>query len=124
MSNDKTIIMKAKLQYNDYVVTCAADRSDFQTLEQYLANLGADTNRYKPIGITFYTGNLSDQVTFEIICIDKDGDKTKAVKIAIEGAELKDVISLFKRLEVFFVQDAYQNYELVDKPVKVLKIIR
>ena len=116
--------MKAKLQYNDYIGTCAADRSDFQTLEQYLEELGGDANRYEPIGVAFYAGDNSDKVTFEILCIDKDGDKTKAVKIAIEGAELKDVISLFKRLEVFFVQDAYQNYELVDKPVKVLKIIR
>lgn len=114
--------MKAKFQYNDYVGTCAADISDFQTLEQYLEILGADTNRYEPIGVTFLAGNQSDRITFEILCIDKDGDKTKAVKIAIEDAELKDVISLFERLEVILVRDFFQDYELVDKPVSVLKI--
>lgn len=64
--------MKANTQYNDYVGTCAADESDFQTLKEYLTSLGVDTNRFQPIGATFYVGNVSDFISFSIICTDSE----------------------------------------------------
>lgn len=114
--------MKAKVQYNDYVGTSAADMSDDLSLKQYLDDLEVDTNRYNPIGATFYVGNQSSEVYFSIICIDKErGDKSKAVKIVVENVKLDEVIALFKRCHVILTQDGYQNYELVDEPVEWVK---
>lgn len=113
--------MKAKVQYNDYVGTSAADISDELSLKQYLDELEVDTNRYNPIGATLYSGNQSTEVYFSIICIDKEGDKSKAVQIAVENVKLGDVIALFKRFKVIFTQKEFQNYELVGEPIKWVK---
>ena len=109
--------MKASVQYNDFVGTSAADISDFQDLYGYLEQNGVDTGRYRPIGVEFYTGNTNDVVYFSVICIDNEGERTKAVKISFEHKTIQDVISLFKRLDIVFTQSTYTDYELVDEPV-------
>ena len=114
--------MKASVQYIDFVGTCAADISDFQDLSEYLKSLGVDTNRYDPIGINFFTSNVSSKISFYVICTDEQGDKSKAVKIAIEDAEFQDVINLFKRFEVILTKKYSEDLELIDEPVKYIKL--
>ena len=112
--------MKASVQYNDFVGRSAADISDFQNLYAYLEQNDVNTKRYRPIGVEFYTGNTNDVVNFSVICIDEEGEKTKAVKISFEHKTIQDVISLFKRLCVVFTQSDYTDYELVDEPIMTI----
>lgn len=109
--------MKADVQYNDFIGTSAADINDFQNLYQFLESKGIDTKRYKPIGVNFYTGDTEDFVLLNIICIDNNGDREKAVKIQVEDVTIQDVVLLFKRLDVVLSQRDYVDYELVDNPV-------
>lgn len=48
--------MKASTQYNDFEGTAAADISDHSNLTDFLNSRGADTERYDPIGASFYHG--------------------------------------------------------------------
>ena len=45
------ICMKAKVKYNDYVGTVAADFADEMTLADYLKIKGLDVEHYEPVGV-------------------------------------------------------------------------
>lgn len=111
--------MKASVQYDDYVGTAAADISDFITLYEVLKNWGVDTERYYPVGISFFSG-INDFVNFSILREDRMENHGKIVKIRYDkepGYSIKDIMELFKRFEVIVTTKELQNREFVDEPV-------
>lgn len=90
--------IKASTQYDDFVGTAAADISDYQHLEDYLAANGVDTERYKVIGIEFYA-SYSEFVFVRFICEDKESQEIKT--IGFEKNITKDeFFNFFKRFNV------------------------
>lgn len=111
--------MKASVQYDDFVGTAAADISDFITLHEVLKNWGVDTERYYPVGISFFSGT-NNFVTFSILCEDRVENSGKIVKISYDkepGYSIKDIMELFKRFEVIITTEGLQDRELVDEPI-------
>lgn len=115
--------MKASVQYNDFVGTCAADMSDNYHLDEVLKEWGADTNRFYPVGVIFNTGN-SGHCFFSILCKDETRADNKIVKVSYykePGYSLKDVMGLFKRFEVIVSTKRVQDLELEDIPAFVIE---
>lgn len=111
--------MKASVQYDDYVGTCAADINDFQNLEDILKEWNVDTGRFFPVGVTFFSGS-SGHVFLSILCEDKQRNDGKIVKISYDrdpGYSAQEVVNLFKRFEVILTTEGLQDRELVDEPV-------
>jgi hypothetical protein len=109
--------MKAKVQYNDFIGTSAADISDHTSLDDFLNERGVDTNRYNAIGADFYSG-YSDYFSGSIICVDKKlstNEKKYLVSIGFENELSKDeFFDLFKRFNVTILQrfGGYENLEI------------
>lgn len=111
--------MKAKVQYNDFLGTSAADFSDDLHLEDYLKSKGVDTDKYYPIGVEFYSGYSSSfQVRF--ICREK-GVVGKAIKIGFEQEVSKtEFFNLFKRMNVILTfGNEYSDWDLDDDPIMI-----
>ncbi len=90
--------MKARVQYNDYRGTAAADVSDIFKLEEYLEKKGVDTKRYECVGVEFYSG-YTDYFSVRFLCIDREGDKN--VTLGFEkGVSKEEFFNLFKRFNV------------------------
>lgn len=111
--------MKASVQYDDYVGTAAADISDYTSLIDVLNEWGVDTERYYPVGITFYSGT-GGFITFSILCEDKLENPGKVVKISYDkepGYSISDIMNLFKRFQVIVTTKGLKDRELIDEPV-------
>lgn len=95
--------MKASTQYNDFIGTAAADISDHTDLKKFLSSRGVDTDRYNPIGASFYHGN-SDFFSGSIVCVDNEKsteDKPYIVDISFEDEfSHEEFFNLFKRFDV------------------------
>ena len=110
--------MKAKVQYNDYVGTCAADISDHVKLDDILCEWGVDTNRFYPVGVSFFTGDTG-QCHLSILCTDNQRNDGKIVKVCNykkPERTIQDVMAFFKRFEAIVSTENLQNRELVDIP--------
>ncbi len=111
--------MKAKVQYNDFIGTAAADISDWINLEQYLKQKGIDTEQYEPIGVEFYNG--VGYFNASIICKDNRSENpNKAVEISFEnGLDKEEFFNLFKRFNVIVTKKYgnYQDWELDANPI-------
>ncbi|GHT46208.1 hypothetical protein AGMMS49965_23630 [Bacteroidia bacterium] len=103
--------MKAKVQYNDFVGTAAADIEEtYKNLNDVLSECGVDTTRYEGIGINF-SGGVS------IICIDNKqktiNDEPYIVDIDL-GDEFtqEDLFDLFKRFQVILWSKYHEEREI------------
>lgn len=116
--------MKAITQYNDYLGTAAADKSDHFFLSDYLKGRGVDTERYNPIGVEFYSGD-SGYFSYSFICEDTESDEpNKAVKIKFESKDTyEDFFSLFKRFNVIITWakkgHGYADWELDENSIMI-----
>ena len=111
--------MKADVQYNDYVGTSAADISDYQNLDDILKEWGVNTERFYPVGISFFAGDAGS-CYLNILCEDKERNDGKIVKIRYAkepGYSVQDVMQLFKRFEVIITRKEFQTRELEEEPV-------
>ena len=66
--------MEARVKYNDYFGTVAADKSDHFCLSDFLKEKGVDVDRYESIGVDFYFG-YNDHVSYTFICKDNQHDE-------------------------------------------------
>ncbi len=110
--------MKASVQYNDFVGTAAADISDGQKLEDVLIEWGVDTERFTPVGISFFTGD-SGHCHFSILCTDNTREDGKIVKVSYykdSDFSIQNVMNMFKRFEVIVTTSFYSDRELIDEP--------
>ncbi|WP_308659565.1 hypothetical protein [uncultured Alistipes sp.] len=90
--------MRAKVQYNDFLGTSAADISDHRSLDDILREKGVDTDQYKCIGIEVYSG-YADYFHVSFLC--RDNSTRQGVKISFEKEiSRKDFFNMFKRLDV------------------------
>ena len=109
--------MKASTQYNDFVGTTAADISDHSNLTDFLNGRGVDTERYEPIGASFYHGYV-DFISGSIICIDRQestDNEPYIVKIHFEAEFThEEFFSLFKRFNAVVTKKygGYQDREI------------
>jgi hypothetical protein len=113
--------MKAKVPYNDFVGTAAADNSDdynnLKPLDKYLSKHGVNSNRYEAIGASFstfyHTGFYAS-----IICIDKDQSTESKHQILEIKTNLskKEFFSLFKVYNVTITRNLldYKDVEIND----------
>ena len=94
--------MKAKVQYNDFRGTIAADGKDPENsviLKKYLENKGVDTDRYTPVGFDFFAGE-GRYCFFSVICKDRESP-TILTKISCgESSTYEEFFSLFKRFNI------------------------
>ncbi len=108
--------MKANVQYNDFIGTAAADKSDHLNLHEFLSSRGLDIDRYETIGLSFFSA-YTDFFTVSIICIDKEKSssiKSHIVKIVFEEFDKNDFFDLFKRFNVVLTKTSgdYSNDEI------------
>ena len=107
--------MKADTQYNDYLGTSAADISDHQNFKTFLQAKGIDTERFEPIGSSFFS-SYDDYFFVHFICVDREKstkDDPHIVQIAFEQAITREVyFNLFKRYHVIAVQNYFANREI------------
>lgn len=75
--------MEARVQYNDYVGTAAADFADSSSLEGYLKEKGVNTERYEPIGVKSFS-SYTNYFNVRFICIDRQSEERKAIYIDFE----------------------------------------
>lgn len=115
--------MKASVQYNDYIGTAAADKSDHFYLNDFLKGKGVDVNRYNCIGASFYSGD-SGFFGCKFICLDTQSNEQKAVAIAFESKNMscEEFFSLFKRFNVVLTWakgSDYSQWELDDNTIMI-----
>jgi len=109
--------MKASTQYNDFIGTAAADISDHSNLTDFLNSRGVDTERYEPIGASFYHG-YADFFSGSIICIDKQQSNEGTpyvVQIHFEAEFThEEFFNLFKRFNAIVTKKhgGYQDYDI------------
>lgn len=102
--------MKAKVQYNDFVGTAAADKSDHTDLTKYLQSKGVDTDMYKPVGARLNFGD-SGSVYFDIIC--ENTQTRELIKLGESGVQsFEEFASLFKRFEIIVTKKSYLDKEI------------
>ncbi len=96
--------MKAKVQYDDLIGTCAADVSDFYTghLQNYLTThfKNYDENTYLCVGCKIWISNRNE-VKIHFICRNTETDEYVQMDTA-EWWSLEQVFNLFKRTEIIF----------------------
>lgn len=115
--------MKASTQYNDFIGTSAADISDHANLISFLNGRNVDTNRFNPIGASFYHG-YSDFFTASIICIDNERsekEKPYIVNLSFENEfNHEEFFNLFKRFHVVISKkyDGHQD-KIVDEEITI-----
>lgn len=105
--------MKASVQYNDFIGTAAADRSDSGWIDRILKERGVDIERFEAIGVSFYSG-YSQFFSASIICLDKEKSTEKKDYIVSIGFEneftREQFFNLFKRFKVI-ITNKYQGFE-------------
>lgn len=105
--------MKANTQYNDFIGTAAADISDHSNLRDFLNSRKVDTDRYKPIGATFYH-SYNDFFNGSIICVDEQRStdtEPYIVQLHFEAEFThEEFFDLFKRFNVM-VTDKHGGYQ-------------
>lgn len=111
--------MKASVQYNDFRGSAAADISDHTNLEEYLKSKKVDTNRFNPIGASFYHG-YSNIFTMSIICIDRHytTDKPYIVSLSFDQKISEtEFFELFKRFHVIVTTrlGSYDNLSIQEE---------
>lgn len=111
--------MKAKVQYNDFVGTAAADISDFTNLRNILKEKGIDVNKFNPIGVSYYSSYDDNDPSICFIC--KDENKNEFYKLYINSFTKNDFFNLFKRLNFNLLFQEYQNEDLSN--IKEIDII-
>ncbi|MBD8348950.1 hypothetical protein [Dysgonomonas sp. HGC4] len=113
--------MEAKVQYNDFKGTVAADGIDPHSagvLVQFLEEKGIDTERYNPVGFDFYTGER-EYCSFSIICIDNQ--EQNLVKFGFEKKQtLQEFFNLFKRFNVIGISKYARIEGLELKPESIM----
>ncbi|WP_455971961.1 hypothetical protein [Bacteroides congonensis] len=103
--------MKAKVKYNDFVGSAAADIGDnVDNLNNFLEAKGIDTSRYNAVGMSFYC-SYDSEGNISVICKDKEFDN-QLVELRLYGLSSKDFFNLFKRLEVLVHETGYENEEI------------
>lgn len=106
--------MKAGVQYNDYVGTAAADEEFGMNLKDLLTERKVDLDKYKPIGISFYSGSRNF-FSVSIQCIDKENSNEKhpyIVSLSFEkNLTMQEFFDLFKRFNVVLVSRNNLGYE-------------
>lgn len=93
--------MKAKLKYNSFVGSAAADLSEVINLKQLLIEGGYDVNRYEPLGLDLVidSGNLD----VFVICIDKlnyDSNNKNVSKCLLKNNDTINFYKLFKHINI------------------------
>lgn len=120
--NLKYMFMKARVQYNDYLGTAAADKSDLFSLVDFLKEKGVDVDRYEPIGVDFYSG-YSDHISYTFICKDNQNNENKLVKIGFESkCTYEEFFNLFKRFNAIVTWakgNDYSDYEVDDNTIYI-----
>lgn len=104
--------MKAKVQYNDFIGTVAADISDYTDLNKFIKDKGADTERFYAIGASYYS-SYNGEPNISIICKDRDKNN-ELINLRFENISKEDFFNLFKRLDVVISEHGYENLEIVE----------
>ena len=96
--------MKASVQYNDYLGTTAADRSDYletniSQLTEIIINsfkIPVETNDYEYVGVSVYGTDVEDvSATFYF----RNKETKEFVKFFKSSVAMQMVLNLFKRFE-------------------------
>ena len=94
--------MKAKVQYNDYVGTAAADISDYymNSLNKYLQQSYPrfDWNRFHCVGCEFFA-SYGQYLTVRFICKDEETGCYRSM-LPKEALTLEQFFNLFKRFSI------------------------
>lgn len=101
--------MRAKVQYNDYKGTAAADDADGFKLKNLLKQKGVDIERYEAVGTSFFS-HYSDVFTASIICFDNEEKKYVEFEFSPD-IQRDDFFSLFKRFSVVITLDHTDHQE-------------
>lgn len=108
-------IMKASVQYNDLIGTCAADVSDFYSnhLQNYLTRhfTNYDENIYLCVGCKIWISDRNE-VNIHFICRNKNTNEYIQMG-TIEWWSLEKVFDLFKRTEIVFGRK-YEHIENIE----------
>lgn len=110
--------MKASVQYNDYVGTCAADISDHKKLTDILNEWEVDTERFYPVGVKIYCGETGE-CNLSILCNDttsNDGSIAEICYAKNPGYSIQEIMSYFKRFQVIVTTEGLQDRNLSNKP--------
>lgn len=95
--------MIARVQYNDFTGTAAADISDFyaNSMDEYIHALSGkyDMNRYHCIGCEFYLAG-KDSIGVVFYCRDRENNKVVPMSFNNREFKFKDLYIMFKRLSV------------------------
>lgn len=116
--------MKAKVQYNDYLGTTAADRCDMFVENPGKMNgiiiekftLPLDASDYQFVGISVYTIKVE---TASVDFFYKHKHSGQVVKIHKYGVFLQDILSLFKRFEF---QIGYHLEDIDEDQIKEIEV--
>lgn len=116
------MILKAQVQYNDFVGTAAADITDHCDLKKFLLLRKVDIDRYEPVGVSFYSG-YNYNFNASIICLDRNRSSEGSpylVDISFEGDFNRDeFFNLFKRFHVMITSKTrgYDQIEISEEIV-------
>lgn len=103
--------MKAKVQYNDFVGSVAADISDHTNLNNFLAGKGIDTNRFHAVGVSF-SSSYNGEPLISMICKDTN-QEGKLIKLYFDDFTKVEFFNLFKRLKFIVIEPRYENEDIV-----------
>jgi hypothetical protein len=116
----KDLFMKAKVQYNDFIGTAAADVADYggtnkDNFEDIASFVKLDLERFKLVGISIY--GVRD-FSFSLICVDKEKSKPNKehiVSMSINENIEKDFLrNIFKRFNVILYEKFDDQYPSLD----------
>ena len=96
----------ADTQYHDYVGTAEADKSDYSDLFSFAKAKGINTQRFEPIGISFYHNSDVETTSVAVIC--KDRVTGKAYSVSIPDVTVEEYFREFKRFNVMLFRNAAQ----------------
>lgn len=112
--------MEAKVQYNDFKGTIAADGRDPENegvLKSFLVSKGVDVDKYHPVGFDFFAAERG-YCNFSIICFDTE--KENLVDIGFEGKQkYEDFFNLFKRFNVVGISKYQQANGIVQEHIMI-----
>lgn len=106
--------MEARVQYNHYKGTVAADEADFMSLNDFLANNGVDMKKYDCKGVNFYIGE-SGKIFFNFLCSDIESSEGSLKSIRFEKEiSFLEFAQLFKRFDVIITNEpeTFKNVEI------------
>ena len=106
--------MKAKVQYNDFTGTAAADISDFyfNSMDEYIHSLSEkyDTSRYHCEGCEFWLAG-TDELGIVFYCYDVKEKKIVPMSFN-KSFKCSELFAMFKRLSIIIGQ----NIEKMPQP--------